>query len=145
MGEPHKHAEVIKAWADGAEVQVYLEDSGTWVDLNETIYWHEVLKYRIKPEPPKYPQTMMTDAELQYKMPVCTHEFTGYVRRVANAAIARAIEDGDVVPAAMLEKVAEAACYATYNAVRSVNYNVAYGDLKLDLAAIIASVKEGKL
>ncbi len=34
MKQPHKHAEVIKAWADGAEIQ-----------------WFEDMRYRIKPEP----------------------------------------------------------------------------------------------
>lgn len=30
MKKPHKHAEVIKAWADGAEVEIQHEDDGTW-------------------------------------------------------------------------------------------------------------------
>ena len=28
MGKPHKHADLIKAWADGAEIQCHCEDYG---------------------------------------------------------------------------------------------------------------------
>lgn len=47
MGQPHKHAEVIKAWADGAEVQ-YQYKSGDWQD---EIYpsFAKDLNWRIKP------------------------------------------------------------------------------------------------
>lgn len=47
--KPHKHAELIKAWADGAEIQVLVRD-GEWV---KTPYpeWNEDTEYRIKPEP----------------------------------------------------------------------------------------------
>lgn len=48
MSKPHVHAELIKAWADGAEVQVYLAHS--WVD-SRVPAWVEDGKYRIKPDP----------------------------------------------------------------------------------------------
>ncbi len=47
----HKHAELIKAWADGAEIQVkYTDDPQYWVDKNYPS-WHPDDQYRIKPEP----------------------------------------------------------------------------------------------
>lgn len=52
--KPHKHAEVIKAWADGAEIQIYCEDAGEWEDtITDRIgfQWYENMKYRVKPEP----------------------------------------------------------------------------------------------
>ena len=46
--KPHKHAELIHAWADGAEIQVKNID-GLWVNA-ETPYWNgEPGQYRIKP------------------------------------------------------------------------------------------------
>lgn len=46
--KPHKHAELIKAWADGAEIQI---NSATgWIDL-EFPGWGADCEYRIKPEP----------------------------------------------------------------------------------------------
>ena len=53
---PHKHAAVIKAWADGAKIQVRIPGEGrlshTWDDLeDEPIHWYNTLEYRVKPEP----------------------------------------------------------------------------------------------
>jgi hypothetical protein len=45
--KPHKHAELIKQWADGAEIQC-LGIKGHWVDI-DTPYWNEHCSYRIKP------------------------------------------------------------------------------------------------
>ena len=52
--KPHKHAELIKAWADGAEIEwVYAtEGDGTklWVVVDNPA-WNESHEYRIKHEP----------------------------------------------------------------------------------------------
>lgn len=50
MKTPHKHAEVIKAWADGATIQKYSLVTGNWEDLPNPS-WLECSQYRIKPEP----------------------------------------------------------------------------------------------
>jgi hypothetical protein len=52
----HKHAELIKAWADGATIEAFLEPYGIWVAIdNKNIRWEEHLKFRIKSEPkPNY-------------------------------------------------------------------------------------------
>jgi hypothetical protein len=50
---PHKHAEVIKAWADGAEIQERY-GNGPWVDLGKKgchILWCDKSTYRVKPKP----------------------------------------------------------------------------------------------
>ena len=48
---PHKHAELIKAWADGAIIQ-YKVRSGVWSDVyDNTPTWGDWEEYRIKPEP----------------------------------------------------------------------------------------------
>ena len=46
--KPHKHAELIKAWADGAKIERL--DNYTWIDDIEPI-WYLNWEYRIKPEP----------------------------------------------------------------------------------------------
>ena len=49
MKTPHKHAEMIKAWADGSEIQ--LQNSiGQWMDEKYPT-WNLSAVYRIKPEP----------------------------------------------------------------------------------------------
>ena len=50
MRKPHKHAEVIKAWADGAEIEVYDLIQENWV-YSDGPTWREDHEYRIKPEP----------------------------------------------------------------------------------------------
>ena len=46
----HKHADVIKAWAEGAKIQLYQIGMDDWVDT-PTPLWFEVTQYRVKPEP----------------------------------------------------------------------------------------------
>lgn len=46
--KPRKHAELIKAWADGAEIEY--ESHGIWVDESYPD-WYPEMQYRIKPEP----------------------------------------------------------------------------------------------
>jgi hypothetical protein len=53
--KPHKHADLIKAWADGAEIEGrYLNRDG-WGDWHILeggfIWYHSNVEYRIKPEP----------------------------------------------------------------------------------------------
>ena len=46
----HKHAELIKAWADGAEIEFWSKGLEKWVaDLKPD--WLTVCEYRVKPKP----------------------------------------------------------------------------------------------
>jgi hypothetical protein len=47
--KPHKHAELIKAWADGAVIERLWSDEH-WLIDNQPM-WEEWEEYRIKPEP----------------------------------------------------------------------------------------------
>lgn len=52
--KPHPHAEVIKKWADGYEVQFWHGPTETWEDVTvRNPLWYEDTKYRVKPEPKK--------------------------------------------------------------------------------------------
>jgi hypothetical protein len=51
--KPHKHAALIKAWADGAEIQCRQIDDGSWFYLKNPT-WSEYNEYRIKPNKRKY-------------------------------------------------------------------------------------------
>ena len=44
----HKHAELIKAWADGAEIEFF--EHGKW-NTKKHDFWSERYEYRIKPVP----------------------------------------------------------------------------------------------
>ena len=50
--KPHKHAELIKAWVDGAEIQVFDNIFNSWFDvIDNKPSWDFEHEYRIKPEP----------------------------------------------------------------------------------------------
>lgn len=55
MNKPREHAAIIKAWADGAEVEFYSHHTRKW-ELALTPSWSPVVEYRLKPE--KKPDTV---------------------------------------------------------------------------------------
>lgn len=46
----HKHADLICAWANGAQIEYYDIIMCRWLD-NKNPRWYEEMKFRIKPEP----------------------------------------------------------------------------------------------
>ena len=52
MSKPHKHSELIKMWADGAEIEVKHPSNQSWWDAKPPL-WDLDYKYRIKPEEKK--------------------------------------------------------------------------------------------
>lgn len=55
MGQRHKHADVIIAWAEGKDVQVWDEGPKCWCDVTtSTPSFFEDRKYRVKPPAEKY-------------------------------------------------------------------------------------------
>lgn len=52
MSEPHKHRDLIIAWANGATIQFKTPSSG-WITIGgkQVIEWRDDHEYRIKPEP----------------------------------------------------------------------------------------------
>lgn len=51
MTSQHPHAQLIKAWADGAQIQWYDVDRKTWVDeVDVAPLWAPLIQYRIKPK-----------------------------------------------------------------------------------------------
>lgn len=134
-----KHAELIKAWADGAEIQVKMND-GNWADLSSPQWWDKD-EYRIKPQAP---ETRMTDQEI-FDVERGNSVGTSIARRaIANAAIARAIADGDVVlPGDRAERDMKVAI-AVHNACirKFVSGSVsAIAIESVDLQSIIGGVK----
>lgn len=49
MSTPRKHSLIIKAWADGAEIQYWDPYIERWVDIAHPSFLHET-EYRIKPQ-----------------------------------------------------------------------------------------------
>ena len=63
--KPHRHAQLIKAWADGAQIE-YWDFKGDWVEVSNPCW--EMEMYRIKPEPKPWvkfiQQSMILELEL---------------------------------------------------------------------------------
>lgn len=53
MNQRHKHADVIIAWAEGKDVQVWDEGAKRWCDVNEALFFMAD-KYRVKPPAKRY-------------------------------------------------------------------------------------------
>lgn len=51
MKTPHKHADLIKAWADGAEIQFRYNVNIPWADAVGPQWWEHDCEFRLKPEP----------------------------------------------------------------------------------------------
>ena len=45
----HKHAELIKAWADGAQIEYLFTDTDEWCPAR-TPRWAKNVQYRVKPK-----------------------------------------------------------------------------------------------
>lgn len=63
--KPHKHCEVIKAWADGHEIQ-YKDFAGRWISCPNPAF-NESCEYRAKPKTIKYRVALLgNDAGVAY-------------------------------------------------------------------------------
>ena len=56
--KPHKHADCIIAWANGAEIECFDVVSHEWRTASDP-WWHLETKYRIKPEPKPKPDIVL--------------------------------------------------------------------------------------
>jgi hypothetical protein len=92
--KPHIHAEIIKAWADGAEIEFLLISTSEWTTTTNPS-WSEDYKYRVKPDL-TYPETTLTGEVLHGKF----HDYEDSVEashvHVANEAIKHFIASGDM-------------------------------------------------
>lgn len=54
MGQRHKHADAIIAWAEGAEIEFRSVPDRGWVPILSTPGWYEDCEYRVKLPTKKY-------------------------------------------------------------------------------------------
>lgn len=65
--KPHKHAELIKLWADGATIQFKASPYDKWVTLTDTPEWKTDMEYRVKPSVGLKPRDNQIRIELGFK------------------------------------------------------------------------------
>jgi hypothetical protein len=83
---PHKHAAIIKEWADGAVIQKEVEP-GRWrsVPIPE---WGQATNYRVKPTPKP-----LEDVAHDAFYASCDKEFGGHHWRAVAAAVVKAYKE----------------------------------------------------
>lgn len=83
MGQRHKHADVIIAWAEGKDVQVWDECAKCWCDIVKSTPFFMGDKYRIKPPAKKY-RVALFESDTASTYTACTdiqEEADGYEQR----------------------------------------------------------------
>lgn len=149
--KPHKHAEWIKAWAEDQDLVVqYFDIDRGWRDIEGPPTWRAECQYRIKPAEPEkvYPVTSMSNKEINEiittdEYPWVAFGVTECAKRVANTAIRRAIDDGQVV-LPNSEREVEIAKAIRSEAIRRSMYGdqrIKQSICDIDCRAIIAGVK----
>ena len=76
MGQRHKHADVIVAWAEGKDVQVWDENTKRWHDIvGKFPLFNEDREHRIKPPAKKYRVALFeSDTSVYYTSTADTQE-----------------------------------------------------------------------
>lgn len=154
---PHVHAEVIKAYADGAQIEFRHAPNREWEGVAQP-YFDVSTEYRVKPEPPAYPVTRLNHSELAdiyfgaFDFRTKQIESIGAVA-IANAALRHAIDAKQIITMADHHEemakhdeardmaIAEAvrdACRISARAADAWRTDATISDI--DLAAIIAKV-----
>lgn len=77
MGQRHKHADVIIAWAEGAEIEFKVQATGDW-RKTDTPSWLEGWEYRIKPPAKKYRVALLDDNGTSYTGTADTQKDAGF-------------------------------------------------------------------
>lgn len=94
MNKPHRHATLIHAWADGAEIEWYDDQDGVW-EYESNPSWDEDAEYRIKPEK-EYPKSTLTDIELDRILDDCAGAvYLDKCRAIADEAVKRYIQENE--------------------------------------------------
>lgn len=140
------HAELIRAWADGAQIQYKKYNRDEWEDTSNPAFVEDY-EYRIKPEAPvrTYPETKLTEGDIEQIYLRHDGPCIPSIVATVNAALRHACDNGQVVTReefdrALGERKArdmEIAKHVRHKCYTSSQQVIG----KLDLAAIIAEVK----
>lgn len=111
----HKHAEVIKAWADGIATEYrYPRQGAIWqsmADFPASPTWDADIECRIAPAAPKWPASTMSDDDLVKEWNSFDHGagriyYHASVRNIANAVLEHALESQQVVLMSEVQEIA---------------------------------------
>lgn len=106
MTTPHKHAALIKQWADGATIQ-YRAQVAEWTDCIRNIpAWSTKHEYRVKPEPkPDVVRYACLDIDCNNKVTARSNFFSVSALRCDNLKVVFDGETGELKDAQVLANV----------------------------------------
>ena len=81
MKQRHKHADVIIAWAEGEDVQVWDENNERWCDLTVETPTFKCDAYRIKPPAKKYRVALFKGNSESYALSVNSQDYADIVEQ----------------------------------------------------------------
>ena len=81
----HKHAELIKAWADGAEIEYYT--GKYWYSVPSRFEWDDAIEYRIKHEPKPDVIKYLNQLKNTYNGSICWEESDYQITNLSIALI----------------------------------------------------------
>jgi hypothetical protein len=101
MNKPHVHAAIIKAWADGAAIEVFTKYAHfqldrKWLPVGTHPSWIEDMEYRVKPER-VFPETTFTPDAIRRIWNESSPNLDKTWIAVANAVIKQHILDTEKV------------------------------------------------
>lgn len=102
--KPHKHAELIKLWADGAEIEGRDYPDAPWVPCHEPTWNVGICEYRVKPAAPKWPQTTMTCVDISNAWGIAGTSVS-LLQKFANKVLDHECSNGTLVPAAKVRVI----------------------------------------
>ena len=79
MGQRHKHADVIIAWVEGKDVQVWDKNNERWCDMVLADPDFMADKYRIKPPAKKYRVALLKDDSESYALAANTQAYADII------------------------------------------------------------------
>jgi hypothetical protein len=88
MLKPHKHRDLIIAWAKGAPIEFFHESREVW-EIAHTPSWEPLTKYRLKP----LVKSSLTTIELIEIVKETSGDFRASYTAIADAAVQRYIDD----------------------------------------------------
>ena len=84
MTQRHKHADVIIAWANGAEIEHRAGPDRPWLPMTNTSSWYgyDDVEYRVKPPPKKYRVALFeSDTSIYYTSTADTPEDANFYEK----------------------------------------------------------------
>lgn len=106
MNIAHKHAEIIKAWADGYEIEAYNPERDSWISVLEP-GWFPDIEYRVKPGIMEPPEPVFASYDVMIEQDPFDEDLLDFHNYSDNYNLRLIFRNGKLVNACVLEDEVE--------------------------------------